>query len=175
MTIGILIGTLAAWVIFELSGYTLLSLVSNVLLLLLSILFVWAKCAEILNRPSPSIPPFHLSEEAMKEAAALVGSQVNVVLTVFHDIALGKDPKLFHRVAMWLMLISVVGSCMDFLPLAYTSLVLLLTFPVLYETFEDTIDRYVILALVKLHMYERVYAECFSKAKEWIIEILKES
>ena len=50
MTVGILLGTLAAWALFELSGYTLLSLVSNVLLLLFSVLFVWAKSAEILNR-----------------------------------------------------------------------------------------------------------------------------
>jgi hypothetical protein len=50
VTIGTLLGTLAAWVVFEVSGYTLLSLLSNVLLLLLTILFVWAKAAQILNR-----------------------------------------------------------------------------------------------------------------------------
>jgi len=54
-------------------------------------------------------------------------------------------------------------------------LVILLTFPVLYEKFEDNIDRFVILTLVKLHMYESIYAECFSKAKEWILEKMKES
>jgi len=31
------------------------------------------------------------------------------------------------------------------------------------------------LALVKLYMYERLCAECFDKAKEWILEKMKES
>lgn len=51
---------------------------------------------------------------------------------------------------------------------------LVLTVPLLYEKFEDTVDRYVMLGLIKLHMYEIIYAECFSKAKEWVIEKLKE-
>ena len=51
----------------------------------------------------------------------------------------------------------------------------MLTFPVLYEKFEDIIDRYLMLALVKLYMYERLCAECFDKAKEWILEKMKES
>ena len=50
MTVGILVVTLAVWLVFEKSGYTLLSLVSSVLLLLLAILFLWAKSAAILNR-----------------------------------------------------------------------------------------------------------------------------
>ena len=50
MTVGILLVTLAVWLVFEKSGYTLLSLVSSVLLLLLVILFLWAKSAAILNR-----------------------------------------------------------------------------------------------------------------------------
>lgn len=50
LTVGILLVALAAWVVFEKSGYTLLSLVSSVFLLLIAILFLWAKSAAILNR-----------------------------------------------------------------------------------------------------------------------------
>lgn len=50
LTVGILLVTLSAWVVFEISGYTLLSLVSSVLLLLIVILFLWAKSAALLNR-----------------------------------------------------------------------------------------------------------------------------
>lgn len=49
-TLMILLVTVASWIVFERSGYTLLSLVSNVLLLLVVILFLWAKSAAILNR-----------------------------------------------------------------------------------------------------------------------------
>ncbi|KAJ6797432.1 reticulon-like protein B12 [Iris pallida] len=174
ITVGILLATLAAWLVFEISGYMLMSLVSNVLLLSVSILFVWAKSAQLLNRPPPPIPKLHLSEERISEVAVLFHSWVNAVLSAFHNIALGKDPNLFYKVASCLLLISIVGSWMDFHTLGYASIVILLTVPVLFEKYKDNIDRYVMLAHIKLHLYERVYAECFCKAKCWILEILKE-
>lgn len=61
VTIGILVVTLGAWVVFEISGYTLLSLVSSVFLLLFTILFLWAKSAAILNRLLPLACSQHLT------------------------------------------------------------------------------------------------------------------
>ncbi|XP_042461024.1 reticulon-like protein B12 [Zingiber officinale] len=51
VALGILLGALSSWLLFDVSGYTVVSLVSNVLLLLFSILFVWTKAARIVNRP----------------------------------------------------------------------------------------------------------------------------
>lgn len=70
-------------------------------------------------RPPPPIPEMHVSEEVINEAAAFLHSQFNSMLSVFHDIALGKDTKFFQRVAVCLVLISVAGSCTDFLTFAY--------------------------------------------------------
>lgn len=170
VSVGIVLGMLAAWLIFERSGYTLLSFVSRVLLLLISILFTWAKAAAILNRPPPPIPEIHLAEEVMNEAAVLVRAHVNMVLLAFHDIALGKDSKLFYRVAISLWLISTIGSLSDFLTLFYTSLVIVLTIPMLYEKYEDYIDRYAKLAYVEVQVYKRIYDEYFHKVKNWILE-----
>lgn len=50
VALGILLGALSSWLLFDVSGYTVVSLVSNVLLLLFSILFVWTKAARIVNR-----------------------------------------------------------------------------------------------------------------------------
>ncbi|XP_077222519.1 reticulon-like protein B12 isoform X2 [Tasmannia lanceolata] len=171
LTVGILFVTLAAWVVFERSGYTLLSLLANVLLLLFVILFLWAKAAAILNRPPPPLPNLQLTEEVVNEAAALVRTRVNTLLSVSHNIALGKDPKLFLKVAACLWLISVIGGCTDVLTLGYTSLVIVLTVPALYERYEDPIDRYLIMGYVELRrLYARLDAECFSKIRKWILE-----
>ncbi|PWA84550.1 reticulon-like protein B12 [Artemisia annua] len=121
VTLAILILTLVSWVLFERSDYTFLSYVSNVLLLLLLILFLWAKSAQILNRPTPPIPHLQLSEENTNEAAALIRDQINMLLSVSHDIALGKDPKKFAKVSAYLVLISIIGSLTDFRTLCYTS------------------------------------------------------
>ncbi|KAF5737215.1 reticulon-like protein B12 isoform X1 [Tripterygium wilfordii] len=121
VTMGILLGTLAAWLVFERSGYTLLSLVSSVLLLLASILFFWSKSAEILNRPAPPLPELHLSEEMVNEAAAFFRVHLNALLSVSQDIALGRNSNLYFKVATYLLVISVIGSLTDFLTLGYIS------------------------------------------------------
>ncbi|KAG0468235.1 hypothetical protein HPP92_017563 [Vanilla planifolia] len=127
VTIGILVGASAAWVIFKVSKYTLLSLVSRVLLLLLSILFVWAKAAGILNRPPPPISKLHISEKVKNEAADFLQSKINNLFSHGHDVALGRDSKLFYKVSACLWLISVISSWTDFLTLACISIACILT------------------------------------------------
>ncbi|KAJ6778213.1 RETICULON-LIKE PROTEIN B12 [Salix koriyanagi] len=144
ITIGVLLAALSSWVVFERSGYTLLSLVSSVLLLLAVILFLWAKSAAILNRPPP---PFTT------------------------DIALGKDTKLFLKVAAYLSLISVVGVLTDFLTLGYASLLIVLTIPALYERYEDYLDRYAEMVFKKSQqLYLKFDAECTGRVQKWILE-----
>lgn len=46
----LLVSSTGFWFLFERAGYNLLSFVSNVVLLLVAILFLWAKSASVLNR-----------------------------------------------------------------------------------------------------------------------------
>ncbi|KAJ7961304.1 Reticulon-like protein [Quillaja saponaria] len=174
LTLGILLVTLAAWVVFERSGYTLLSLVSSVLLLLAIILFLWAKSAAILNRPAPHLPELHLSEEIVNEVATLVRTRVNYILSVSQDIALGKDSRLFLKVVACLRIIVVVGGLTDFLTLCCTSLVIVLTIPALYERYEDYIDEFVILCYRKSQqLYVKIDEDYINIVREWIMDIKK--
>lgn len=163
-SLGILVGAAVAWILFEKSGYTLLSLVANVLLLLVTILFVWATAAALISRPPPPLPELELSEDMVNGTAASIRSRINFLLTVAHDIALGKDPKLFLKVAVCLWLISTVGGWFDFLTLGYTSLVILLTIPALYEKYEDQVDRYADIAYNEFRkLFTQVNAHVISK------------
>ncbi|KAL8102254.1 reticulon-like protein B12 [Apium graveolens] len=168
---GILIVAFAAWVVFERSGYTLVTFVSAVLLLLFSILFLWAKSAAIVNRPAPPLPDFYLSEETVSKAASFIRKHINALLSISQDIALGKDTQMFMRVATYLLLISVIGCLMDFVTLGYISLVIVLTVPALYERYEDQIDKYVLLASRKMmQLYVILNQEYICKVKHWIME-----
>ncbi|XP_019161218.1 PREDICTED: reticulon-like protein B12 [Ipomoea nil] len=171
VTVGILVITLFAWIVFERSGYTLLSLTSSVLLLLLGILFLWAKSAALLNRPAPPLPHLYLSEERVNEAAVFIRDHINTLLSAFEDIALGRDTELFVKVGAGLLLVSVIGGLTDFLTLGYTGLLIVLTVPVLYEKYEEHIDRYVVMTYRKLRdLYLRFDAECICKTRNWIAE-----
>ncbi|PWA84549.1 reticulon-like protein B12 [Artemisia annua] len=174
VTLAILILTLVSWVLFERSDYTFLSYVSNVLLLLLLILFLWAKSAQILNRPTPPIPHLQLSEENTNEAAALIRDQINMLLSVSHDIALGKDPKKFAKVSAYLVLISIIGSLTDFRTLCYTTVFLVLTVPVAYERYEKHVDSILLKGNMKLkRLYIRFNEECINKVRKWILDMNK--
>lgn len=80
-----------------------------------------SKCTVILNRPAPPLPELHLSEEMVNEAASFIRTHVNTLLSVSQDVALGRDSRLFFKVAGYLCLIAFVGRMTDFLTLAYTS------------------------------------------------------
>lgn len=75
----------------------------------------------VLYRPAPPLPNLYVSEEIATEVAAFIRTHMNALLQVSQDIALGKDSKLFFKVAAYLWLISFVGGLTDFLTLGYIS------------------------------------------------------
>ncbi|CAO2818187.1 unnamed protein product [Amaranthus hypochondriacus] len=73
----------------------------------------------------------------------LVRKNVNALVLVCRDVALGKDSRLYLRVAAWLLLISIVGGLTDIVSLCYISFVLVLTVPAVYERYNEIIDKHV--------------------------------
>ncbi|KAK9714060.1 hypothetical protein RND81_06G069000 [Saponaria officinalis] len=166
MSSGILLMAITVWVVFERSGYTLLSLCSSVFLLLITILFVWSKAASLLNRPAPPLPDVYLTEEMVAEVGGFARTKLNALILVCRNIALGKDTELFLKVAACLLLMFVVGSLTDLATLCYICLVLLLTIPVLYEKYECQIDRRV------MYVY-RILRQTYLKLEEHITMLRK--
>lgn len=139
---GILGVATIAYFVLEHSGYTLLSIFSNLLLITFAILFVWSNAAVFLNRSPPPLPDFHVSEEAANSLALALRVEINKVLAIVHDITLGKDFKLFLKVMVVLWGLSVVGGWFHFLTLVYLAIVVAHTIPVVYDTYEDQIELY---------------------------------
>lgn len=139
---GILVGSTVSWVLFEWSGYRPLSLISNVMLLLIAILFTWAKAADILKRPPPPLPGWILSEEMVNSTAESVRLRINRTLAAAHDIALGKDFSLFAKVVAFLYFLSTVSSWFDLITLLYIIVLAVITVPALYDNYGDHVDRY---------------------------------
>uniref|UniRef100_A0A0D6R7P5 Reticulon-like protein n=1 Tax=Araucaria cunninghamii TaxID=56994 RepID=A0A0D6R7P5_ARACU len=139
--IAILVAGGSIWFLFEQSGYTFLSVLANSLLLLVSVLFIWANAASVLQRPPPPLPDLTITEETTMIIASSMCKKINSVLAVARNIAIGSDAKLFLKVAGTLCAISILGGWFNFLTLAYLCLVLCLSIPALYNKYEDKVDK----------------------------------
>lgn len=137
---GVLGGATAVWVFFELLEYHLITLVCHLSILSLAVLFLWSNASNFLNKSPPKIPEVLLPEKWVREVASGLRIEINRGFAVLHDIASGRDLKKFLAVIAGLLVLSLVGSCCNFLTLLYISFVLLHTVPVLYEKYEDQVD-----------------------------------
>lgn len=145
----ILGGSIIIWILFEKSGYTLLTLLANVAMILVTVLFGWAQVAGVLNRAPPRLPELELSEDLVQNTARVVRIEVNKALAVTHDIALGKDFRQFAKVLCGFFLLSYVGSWFNFLTLLLIVIILAFTVPYVYEKYEDLFDEHGQVALDK--------------------------
>ncbi|EFJ32575.1 hypothetical protein SELMODRAFT_86151 [Selaginella moellendorffii] len=150
VTGGILLGATVSYVLFEWCGYTLLSIASNALLFLVLILFTWSNLAALLDKPPPPIPEIQLSEEMVENIAQTLRLELNRALGIIHMIALGKDFMLCVEVIAGLWIFSLVGGWCHFLTLLYFAVVLAHTLPLIYDKYEDGIDKY--LEIVTAHL-----------------------
>ncbi|KAI4318412.1 hypothetical protein MLD38_032118 [Melastoma candidum] len=136
-----LIASVMTWFALERCGYSVMSFTANVLLLLVVILFIWAKSASLLNRPMPPLPDLKISEENIDRAAGVMLELVNSSLSVVREITIERNFRLFVQVASSLWFISFFGSIFNFLTLVYIGIVLVLFGPLVYEKYQDLIDE----------------------------------
>ncbi|KAK8586257.1 hypothetical protein V6N13_130777 [Hibiscus sabdariffa] len=114
-----LVSATTMWYLFEIAGYNFLTFVANVLLILAVILFFWAKSASLLNRPLPPIPNMEISERTVVMISDELHVWINCVLAIAHGITIGRNLKLFIKVAVGLWFLSFIGSIFNFLTLVY--------------------------------------------------------
>lgn len=141
LSLGVIVVATVAWLLFEQSGLPFLSVSSDVLLILIVLLFLRANYAAMTNRQLEELPELELSEDLVISAAASFRVKVNYFLLMAHDITLGKDFRLFFKVVAALWLFSVVGSFFSFFTLAYIGTIIFITVPALYSRYEEHIDK----------------------------------
>ncbi|KAL1830203.1 hypothetical protein ACET3Z_008615 [Daucus carota] len=160
----ILGGATAIWFLFEVMEYYFLTLVSHALILSLAIMFLWSNATTFINKSPPKIPEVSIPEAPVKEIAAALRVEINRAFAVIRQIALGKDLKQFLSVVAGLWILSILGSCFNFLTLCYIGVVLLFTVPFLYDKYEDKIDPLAEKATIEIKKQYAVFdAKVLSK------------
>lgn len=139
---GVLGGATAIWILFELLGYHLLAFLGHALIFSLGVLFLWSNASSFINKSPPRIPEVIIPEDLVVNIALSTRHEINRAFANLRHIALGRDIKKFLIVIAGLWLLSILGSCCNFLTLFYIVFVVLHTVPVIYEKYEDQIDTY---------------------------------
>eukprot|EP00245_Coleochaete_scutata_P007392 TRINITY_DN226_c0_g1_i1.p1 TRINITY_DN226_c0_g1~~TRINITY_DN226_c0_g1_i1.p1 ORF type:complete len:247 (+),score=50.91 TRINITY_DN226_c0_g1_i1:134-874(+) len=155
----ILGGVTIVWILFEWSGYRLITVLANAAIAVIVTLFVWTHAASRLNRAPPPLPELELSEELVQSTAKLIRSEVNKALSIGHDIALGKDFRKFLKVIVALFVLSKVGAWFNFLTLVFMVIVMAFTLPYVYEKYEDIFDKHGEVAVNKAGEYYKLAEE----------------
>ncbi|XP_021750797.1 reticulon-like protein B11 isoform X2 [Chenopodium quinoa] len=137
----LLVSSTSLWLLFERAGYNPLTFVANVLLLLVAILFFWAKSASLLNRPLPPVPDLEVSDKSIEQAADVIRVWLNRALAVAHEIAVCGNLRVLLQVAVLLWLISYIGSLCNFVTFVYIGFLLALSVPMLYEKYQRQVDE----------------------------------
>jgi reticulon-3 len=153
------------WFAFEISSFTLVTLIADLLMVAISVTFVWAQVASFLNKPGPPLPELKLSEDTVKSGALLLRDEVNKILQLSHDVALGKDYLLFAKVVGALYVISVIGGWFNFLTLIFLAIAAAFSLPLLYDKNEDFVDAHLGKGLAEL---EKVY----KKVEDQVLTLL---
>eukprot|EP00268_Persea_americana_P017514 TRINITY_DN18447_c0_g1_i4.p1 TRINITY_DN18447_c0_g1~~TRINITY_DN18447_c0_g1_i4.p1 ORF type:complete len:239 (+),score=29.33 TRINITY_DN18447_c0_g1_i4:329-1045(+) len=143
ISFGIIVVATVAWLLYERSGLSFLSISSDILLILIVFQFVRANSAVLLNKQLRPLPELVLSEEMVNNAAASFRVKINYVLLMAHDITIGKDFRLFFKVVVALWLLSVIGGYFSLFTLVYFGTIISITIPALYNKYEEHVDRYV--------------------------------
>ncbi|KAK1267960.1 Reticulon-like protein B1 [Acorus gramineus] len=152
---GVLGGATAVWVLFELLEYHLLTLVCHCLILSIAILFLWSNATTFINKSPPRIPEVSIPEDLAVNVALSLRFEINRAFAVLRDIASGRDLRKFLAVIAGLWVLSIVGSCCNFLTLFYIVFVLLHTVPVLYEKYDTQVDCFAEKATIE---FKKQYA-----------------
>ncbi|XP_077212444.1 reticulon-like protein B2 [Tasmannia lanceolata] len=161
---GVLGGATAIWVLFELLEYHLLTLVCHCLILSLAILFLWSNATTFINKSPPRIPEVNIPEDVVESIALSLRFEINRAFAILRDVASGRDLRKFLAVIAGLWVLSIVGSCCNFLTLFYIVFVLLHTVPVLYEKYEVQVDSFAEKAMAELKKQYAVFdAKVLSK------------
>lgn len=142
VSFGIIVVATVAWLLFERSGLSVLSISTDVFLVLVVLQFLRANYAASKHKHLQALPELVLSEEMVNNAAASFRVKINYALLVAHDITLGKDFILFFKVVICLWLLSAIGSVLSSFTLAYIGTILSITIPALYNRYQDHVDRF---------------------------------
>ncbi|KAG0532662.1 hypothetical protein BDA96_04G126700 [Sorghum bicolor] len=157
-------GATILWVLFEIVEYHLLTLVSHVLIVALTILFLWSNATVFIKKSPPDVPEVQISEDLAVNIALALRADINKALALLREIALGHNLMKFLGVIVALWILSEIGELCELLRFMYIAVLILHTVPILYHKYQDQVDDFAAKAHRELcKQYKVLDAKVLSK------------
>ncbi|CAL9221318.1 unnamed protein product [Arabidopsis halleri] len=160
----LVIGVSLLWFLMEVVGYNFITLICHASMTSMLLFFIWSTASDFLNWERPIIPEVVLDESSFKQLARSFHVRFNQILAKLLDIACGRDPPLFFLTTISLYILSIIGTYFNFVNLLFLGFVSMHTLPVMYEMYEDDVDRVAGKWMRKMKkLYKKVDSNVLSK------------
>ncbi|KAI4306313.1 hypothetical protein L6164_029600 [Bauhinia variegata] len=146
----ILAGATIVWSVIVGMGYSLVSLICESLILLLSMMLLKTTVVSVINKSRPKLSNLVIPEKSVVNAALSLRHELNQGYRTIQCIATGREEKKFLMVSVALYGVSVMSSYFTAATTFYIISVMVLTVPVFYEKNEDAVDMLADIVLAEL-------------------------
>lgn len=153
---GLLAGSTLFYMVIERSGYTMLTLTANTLLLVVISCFLWANLSTILGRSGPPIPKIEISEATARAIADKSAASINKACAFGYAVLSGSDIMLSVKSAAGLWFVGKVGAWFNFWSLCYFVVLSCLTVPKVYIAKQKEIDEVAAIGMQHAKTYYAV-------------------
>ncbi|CBI18559.3 unnamed protein product, partial [Vitis vinifera] len=132
----------ATWVLMEVYQFNSITIVCWVGMAVVTSLFIWGNMCRLLGKEPPSLSGLEITEQSTTEMTILFRESIEEAVRWMFRVGAESEWYVFAGVVTGLWILSIVGSCMDLLTLAYIGIMMSVTIPVIYIKYEDKIKRY---------------------------------
>ncbi|KAK9118191.1 hypothetical protein Scep_016284 [Stephania cephalantha] len=137
----ILLGASFIWFLFEVAEYHFVTLLCHLSITAMLLLFISCHAAPLFNRSPPKIPEIILSESAFKQAAMSFHRRLSQFIINIYHVSSGRDLPFFLLAIGLLWILAVIGTYFSITSLLYLGILCVMTLPVLYENYQDEVNR----------------------------------
>ncbi|KAL5984882.1 hypothetical protein ACLOJK_038718 [Asimina triloba] len=142
LSFSILLVSTATWVLFEVYQFNFFTAVSWVAIAIVACLFMWTNLVTLAGKDPPSLSNLEISEQSAVEAAETVRTWAQDGVRWLLAVAVRREWYVFCQVVAALLVLSFIGSRLDFLTVLYLAIVLGLTLPVTCIKYEDKLKAF---------------------------------
>ncbi|XVF59490.1 hypothetical protein PTKIN_Ptkin07bG0280100 [Pterospermum kingtungense] len=142
VSVTVLLISTATWALLEVYQFNFITIISWLAIFIVSSLFLWGNLLRFLGKEPPNLSDsFEISEQTTSEITNTYGIIIEEVLRWMFHVTVEENWFAFARTVVGLLLLSYVGTFVDFLTLLHIGINLAMTVPVIYVKYRDQIRR----------------------------------